>query len=248
MSDLRDKLDSLLLEYSPGQKIPGERSLAEKFGVARMTLRIEIENLILQGRLQRKPGSGTYISNMCYSLPARCRSFSAEMKSRGLEPRNEVISAKIVAADKVISSTLRIPTNSKVLKFSRLRYGDDLPMAYQQSTIPFHYIGPLEKGELEGSLEDLLLHKFSISIITSHSEIASEFPDQKIAKLLEIIPSTPCLVKETIDLDQRSRYIMWNRSWYNSERFKIKFDATCAVHEAPKKLTAGYSSNLANSS
>ena len=248
MTDLKYELDSLLLEYAPGQKIPSERSLAEKFGVARMTLRIEIENLILQGRLQRKPGSGTYISNACYSLPARCRSFSAEMKSRGLEPRNEVISTKIVVADKVISSTLRIPTNSKVLKFSRLRFGGDLPMAFQQTTIPYHYINKIEESELEGSLEDLLQHKFGISIITSHTEIASEFPDQKIAKLLEIAPSVQCLVRETIDLDQRSRYIMWNKSWYNSERFRIKFDAMCAVHEAPTKVTSGYSSNLASSS
>ena len=170
------------------------------------------------------------------------------MKSRGLEPRNEVISTKIVVADKVISSTLRIPTNSKVLKFSRLRFGGDLPMAFQQTTIPYHYINKIEESELEGSLEDLLQHKFGISIITSHTEIASEFPDQKIAKLLEIAPSVPCLVRETIDLDQRSRYIMWNKSWYNSERFRIKFDAMCAVHEAPTKVTSGYSSNLASSS
>ena len=235
MHKLKEELNSLLLEYAPGQKIPSERILADKFGVARMTLRIEIENLILQGRLQRRPGSGTYLSNMSYSLPARCRSFSAEMKSRGLEPRNELIAAKIVGADKVISSTLRIPTNSKVLKFSRLRFGGATPMAYQTTTIPLHYIDEIDEIELEGSLEDLLQQKFGISIVTSHTEVASEFPDTKISKLLEMSTTVPCLLKETIDIDQRSRYIMWNKSWYNSEQFRMKFDATCAIDQVASR-------------
>jgi GntR family transcriptional regulator len=199
-----------------------------------MTLRHAIETFILEGKLERRPGSGTYISNQCYSLSARCRSFSSEMKSRGLEPGNKLLVAKIISADKVNSSKLRIPLNAKILKFSRLRFGNDIPMAYQTTSIPVSYIGLIEDLELEGSLEDLLQNKFGITITTSPTEISGDFADQKIAKLLEIETTTPCLVKETIDMDQRSRSIMWNRTWYNAERFKIRFDAACNVRESKK--------------
>ena len=77
--EIRAELNELLNEFYPGQKIPSERVLAERFGVARMTLRHAIETFILEGKLERRPGSGTYISNQCYSLSARCRSFSSEM-------------------------------------------------------------------------------------------------------------------------------------------------------------------------
>jgi GntR family transcriptional regulator len=197
-------------------------------------VRHAIETYILEGKLERRPGSGTYISNQCYSLSARCRSFSSEMKSRGLEPGNKLLTAKIISADKVNSSKLRIPLNSKILKFSRLRFGNDIPMAYQTTSIPVSYIGIIEDPELEGSLEDLLQNRFSITIVTSQTEISGDFADQKIAKLLEIETTTPCLVKETIDMDQRSRSIMWNRTWYNAERFKIRFDAACNVRESKK--------------
>lgn len=230
--NIRAELNDLLNEFYPGQKIPSERALSERFGVARMTLRHAIEGLILEGKLERRPGSGTYISNQCYSLSARCRSFSSEMKSRGLEPGNKVLSAKIVSADKVSSSKLRIPLNSKILKFSRLRYGDDIPMAYQTTCIPLSYIGPILDEELEGSLEDLLESKFGITITISQTEIAGDLADQKTAKLLDIALSTPCLVKETIDMDQRSRSIMWNKTWYNAEQFKIRFDSACKVRES----------------
>ena len=168
----------------------------------------------------------------CYSLSARCRSFSSEMKSQGLEPGNRLLVSKIIAADKISASKLRIPLNSKILKFSRLRFGNDIPMAYQTSSIPVSYIGEIEDFELEGSLEDLLHNKFGISIITSQTEISGDLADQRISKLLQIIPNTPCLVKETIDIDHRSRSIVWSRTWYNAERFKIKFDAACNVLES----------------
>ena len=232
--EIRAELDELLNEFYAGQKIPSERVLSERFGVARMTLRHAIETYILEGKLERRPGSGTYISNQCYSLSARCRSFSSEMKSRGLEPGNKLLTAKIISADKVNSSKLRIPLNSKILKFSRLRFGNDIPMAYQTTSIPVSYIGIIEDAELEGSLEDLLQNRFGITIVTSQTEISGDFADQKTAKLLEIETTTPCLVKETIDMDQRSRSIMWNKTWYNAERFKIRFDAACNVRESKK--------------
>lgn len=78
------------------------------------------------------------------------------MKSQGLEPINKLLFSKVVSADKVSSGKLRIPLNAKILKFSRLRFGGDFPMAYQTTTIPTAYIGPIQDTELEGSLEDLL--------------------------------------------------------------------------------------------
>jgi GntR family transcriptional regulator len=238
--EIRAELDELLNEFYAGQKIPSERVLSERFGVARMTLRHAIETYILEGKLERRPGSGTYISNQCYSLSARCRSFSSEMKSRGLEPGNKLLMAKIISADKVNSSKLRIRFISTILKFSRLRFGNDIPMAYQSTSIPVSYIGIIEDAELEGSLEDLLQNRFGITIVTSQTEISGDFADQKIAKLLEIGTTTPCLVKETIDMDQRSRSIMWNRTWYNAERFKIRFDAACNVRESEKPSASNY--------
>jgi DNA-binding GntR family transcriptional regulator len=104
-------------------------------------------------------------------------------------------------------------------------------MAYQVSAIPVSYIDTLDDSELEGSLEDLLQYRFGITITTSQSEISGDFGDQKISKLLEITTTTPCLVKENVEIDQKSRIIMWNRTWYNAERFKIKFDSACNVRE-----------------
>lgn len=49
------------LVYSPGERIPSERELAEQLGVSRMTVRRAIENLIQRGLLERRSTSGTFV-------------------------------------------------------------------------------------------------------------------------------------------------------------------------------------------
>ncbi|MEU2513974.1 GntR family transcriptional regulator [Streptomyces syringium] len=56
---LTDALDS---EFAVGEVLPNERELAARFGVARATLRQALEQLELEGRLQRRRGVGTTVA------------------------------------------------------------------------------------------------------------------------------------------------------------------------------------------
>ena len=47
----------------PGQKIPNEFELAEKFGVGRSTIREAVKGLVSRGILEVRRGSGTYVIN-----------------------------------------------------------------------------------------------------------------------------------------------------------------------------------------
>lgn len=49
-------------EFDVGQILPNERELAARFGVARATLRQALEQLELEGRLQRRRGVGTTVA------------------------------------------------------------------------------------------------------------------------------------------------------------------------------------------
>lgn len=48
--------------YPPGTRLPGERELAEKLGVSRVTIREAEIALQAVGRLEIKTGSGVYVS------------------------------------------------------------------------------------------------------------------------------------------------------------------------------------------
>ncbi|WP_175409440.1 GntR family transcriptional regulator [Streptomyces sp. TRM64462] len=56
---ISEALDS---EFEVGEILPNERELAARFGVARATLRQALEQLELEGRLQRRRGVGTTVA------------------------------------------------------------------------------------------------------------------------------------------------------------------------------------------
>jgi GntR family transcriptional repressor for pyruvate dehydrogenase complex len=62
ISKIRDLMNHKNLE--PGDKLPAERILAEKFGVSRSNLREAIQKLEFYGILKSKPQSGTFVADI----------------------------------------------------------------------------------------------------------------------------------------------------------------------------------------
>ncbi|MFH7598440.1 GntR family transcriptional regulator, partial [Streptomyces racemochromogenes] len=54
--------EALDRDFAVGEVLPNERELAARFGVARATLRQALEQLELEGRLQRRRGVGTTVA------------------------------------------------------------------------------------------------------------------------------------------------------------------------------------------
>lgn len=62
ISQIRDLINFKNLE--PGEKLPSERMLSEKFGVSRNNLREAIQKLEFYGLLKSIPQSGTFVANI----------------------------------------------------------------------------------------------------------------------------------------------------------------------------------------
>lgn len=62
---LREALRSRILEqaWTPGQKLPTEREIAQQFSVSRITVRESLHALEMEGLLNRIQGSGTYVAD-----------------------------------------------------------------------------------------------------------------------------------------------------------------------------------------
>ena len=62
VSKIRDLMNYKNLE--PGDKLPSERQLSEKFGVSRSNVREAIQKLDFYGILKSKPQSGTFVADI----------------------------------------------------------------------------------------------------------------------------------------------------------------------------------------
>ena len=90
---VRDEILGMLDELQVGDALPSERRLATDLGVSRPTLRAVIDELVREGLLLRRHGSGTYVAEPKIALPLTMTSFSEDMARRGMRPSSHVVAS-----------------------------------------------------------------------------------------------------------------------------------------------------------
>lgn len=83
---LREVLETLVGNLQPAALLPSERSLAERYGVARMTVRQQIDDLVARGLIRRSLGTGTFVAEPKLLQGTTMVSFTDDMRARGLTP------------------------------------------------------------------------------------------------------------------------------------------------------------------
>lgn len=220
----RRSLLGLLAELPQGTKLPGERLLAEDFGVCRMTMRRAIEDLLLDGRLERHARSGTYVRRPIISSEMRLKSFTEELKSRGMVPSTEVISLKKIKANKEIAKHLQIREKEDIYVATRLRLGDGTPIALETLRISCRVIPHIMPEDLRGSIYEFFEESYNVKILSAKSAISAYKPKSKERELLKIADTIPCLLVKMIDLDQRLRPVMLAECLYRSDLYEMQLD------------------------
>lgn len=220
-----EQLLRLISQLPAGGRLPSERELAEDFDVARMTLRRGVDILIHRGLLERRAGSGTYVSKSLVASELRLASFSEEIRARGLTPRTKVID--IVKRKATVSSALqlRIPENEEIYVFTRLRFANDDPVAIETTKIPAAYVPGLNEVKLNDSFYDLLFREYGIRIVKAKTEISAVSLDENQAQLLDVPITQPCLELEMKDFDQTGRLIMVAHCLYRADKYKLSIEA-----------------------
>src|SRR5262245_13114672 len=118
---LREILEAMIRELPPGARLPSERSIAERFQVARMTVRQEVNELASRGLVRRVMGAGTFVAEPRLSHGTATGSFSHDMRERGLRPGARVISVRERPATALLAARLRVAEHDPVVTLNRLR-------------------------------------------------------------------------------------------------------------------------------
>jgi len=139
---LSRRLAQLIREghYKPDEALPSERLLAETLNVSRVTARSAIDQLVNQGLIVRKRGSGNYIAPMLEQPLSQLTSFSEELQRRGYQPSSRWLERKVDAAQTDEQLTLGLSPGARVVRLERLRLADDVIMAYEMSVLPVSVI------------------------------------------------------------------------------------------------------------
>src|SRR5450830_974162 len=122
--------------YQADQALPSERALSEQLDISRVTARKAIDQLVEQGLVVRRRGSGNYIAPRIEQPLSTLSSFSEQLQQRGYTPRSHWLRREIAAADADEQLTLGLSPGERVARLERLRLADEVVMAYETSVIP----------------------------------------------------------------------------------------------------------------
>ncbi len=208
-------------EWKPGELIPSERELSEKYGISRMTARQAITELVNEGLFYREQGKGTFVSQRKITQQLiHLTGFTEDIRARGQRPGTKVLSATMHPADEETAEKLRINAGTPIFRLQRLRLADDEPLAIELSQISFKGCEGLLEEDLEhNSLYRLLEAKYGIALMEADQELEAGLTGSEEAQLLKISVASPVLFTRRITYSDRNQPIEYAKAVYCGNKY-----------------------------
>lgn len=212
-----------LQELPVNSLIPPEIALSEAYGVGRQTMRMAISHLVDDGLVKRQAGRGTFVQSQRdrrqFFLD---RSFTQQMIEIGLVPRSSVIRTSKGLIDHKSASVFARYLGEPYFQMERIRYGNDHPIGWQQSTVREKLcpgIGAIDFSR--NSLFEVISGTFNYFIREIHHTVSAFGADDKMAKYLKVKPGTPLLQVNSSTFIANGQIVEYSKSLYRSDRYEF---------------------------
>lgn len=206
----------------PGSPVPTERVLTAQLGTSRTTVRQALSELVGEGRLVRRQGSGTYVAEPKVSWPLQMTSFTEQAHSFGYSVATKLLDTARVKADEEVAVRLGIKTGALVHRVERLRLVDHTPMAVETSHLPAaRFPGLVAHLRRASSLYRVLEEHYDVKVAAADETIETAAASPREADLLNCDTGSPMLVLSRHSFEADGTPIEWVQSWYRGDRYRF---------------------------
>jgi GntR family transcriptional regulator len=219
---LREILEGLVASLPSGSPLPSERLLADRYDLARMTVRSEVDRLVAEGAVYRLHGRGTFVAEPRVAQAVILSSFTEDMRARGMKPGSIVRSQVVMDATPFLATTLEIPPGAPVALIERVRTADGAPMALERAHLPADRFPGIEDADFEaGSLFELL-GSYGVRLRDADQRVVAVTIGHEEAQLLGVGERQPGLLFHTLARDSAGTPAYYATSLYRGDRFEIE--------------------------
>src|SRR5215203_4507102 len=148
-SQTRDQVIDLIERAGVGGAIPSERRLSADLGVSRLTVRAALDELVREGHLVRRRGSGTFVREPKIAQELTLTSFTDDMRHRGMVPASRTLELNVVTAGARLGRLLHVSPSERIVVAKRLRLADRETMAIEELHVREAIVPGLTAAELE---------------------------------------------------------------------------------------------------
>jgi GntR family transcriptional regulator len=216
------RLLELIDALGVGAMLPAERELAERFGVSRITLRQAVGELVLEGRLIRRQGSGTFVSPPKLVQRLSLASYAEGMRAHGIVPGRNLITTERLAADPGLARDLGIEPDDGVLHLERVVTADGERVGLESCYLPAQrFPGLLDGFDPATSLYAFLRERCGVVFAAAEERLETVLATPREALLIGTNPALPMLLLHRVSYDPEGRPIERVRSLYRGDRFSF---------------------------
>jgi GntR family transcriptional regulator len=219
---VKRQLLDLTAALDPGSPVPPERELARSYGTSRTTVRQALAELVIEGRLLRMQGKGTFVAKPKVAQLLELASYTEGMRAHGLHPQTKILDIGYVIADEQLAALLGMRPGSRTLRVHRLRLADGEPMSIDTSHLPARrFPGLRTQLQRHMSLYETLHAAYGIQLAEAEETIETVLADPHDARLLGVDPGLPLLLLSRHAFDVTGEPVEWAQSWYRGDRYKF---------------------------
>ena len=204
----------------PGSLVPTERVLTAELGTSRTTVRQALGELVGEGRLVRRQGSGTYVAEPKISWPLQMTSFTEQASAAGYAATTELLEAGRRRAGDEVAGRLAVRPGSPVYYIERLRLVGAAPMAVETSQLSAaRFPGLIARLRRSPSLYRVLADDYGVAPVAADETIETAAATPRESALLRTDTGAPMLVLSRHSFDATGEPVEWVRSWYRGDRY-----------------------------
>ncbi len=218
---LRDKI--VRREWQPGDRIPSESELIERYQVSRTTVRQVLDMLVNEGLIYRQSGRGTFVAHPTVEqVLVRIISFTEDMLQRGFKPGTQILSAGLIPARQDIAEKLEVEPGEELACLERLRLADGEPMSIEESHLVHRFCPGVLRGDYaSSSLRQALERDYGIRLVRAKQVIRALLAPSGLAGLLSIPSRSALLYIERVSYSDQNIPIEFLRIYYRADRYSL---------------------------
>jgi GntR family transcriptional regulator len=255
--DLRGKIKSGKLK--PGTQLPTEQGLQEEYAglfgldsnVSRNTVRDAIDMLVREGRVEKRPGQGTFILKreepFLTTLSGdaeggETNTYLSAVTRSGGHPENTPPRVEIHPSSR--APELRLPDDEQVLSRHQARYIDGRPYSLQTSFYPMSYAQKaprlLSAGEIEEGTIKYIADRHGIKQAGWRDEIQVRLATSEERDFFDLPPKAgvPVIEQFRTAFDDHERPIRLTVTVYAADRNRLAYES---AGKAPAEAPSGRS-------
>jgi GntR family transcriptional regulator len=220
-------------EREPGDLLPSESELCERWDVSRTVVRQALNNLASDGVIRTERGRGSFVSEpkLHERFVQRAVGFYEDLSRMGLSIDTEVIRQDLSEAPIEVGRFLGV---DRALRLDRLRSVNGRTLAYVVTYLsPDRCPGLLDEDLTDRSLYELLRRRYSLEVHSGYRTVEAVSASEDVADHLGIEPGAPVLLLRSAGRTDDGRPLEWFEAWHRADRTRFEVEIVPGERSRP---------------